>query len=177
MSDKEKEKELLDAAGEGLVVLVERLINEGVDINTRSGVLQYTALHAAALGGHLDVVKELLKSKAKLKVFDEYRDTPLDYAKEGRKNIEREYFSPSSGWRYDAHLRRAIRVRRNAGKPYDMELGEIKMNKMEEMIHMLTFLIFNPVKQRLAFVHGMNDYGLDLDVLKKICEMHLSLHE
>jgi hypothetical protein len=38
-------------------------------------------------------------------------------------------------------------------------------------------LTLRPIKQRLAFVHAMNNYDLDLDVLTKIGEMHLSLHD
>jgi hypothetical protein len=55
-----------------------------------------------------------------------------------------------------------------ARRHLDPEKGHMKI---------INLLTLHPIKQRLAFVHAMNNYNLDLDVLKKIGEMHLSLHD
>jgi len=70
----------------------------------------------------------------------------------------------------------ALDVAHKALKRYkanDDAVARVSEKRCEEIISML----LHPVKQRLAFMRAMNNYNLDLDVLNKIGEMHLSLHE
>jgi ankyrin repeat protein len=76
----EKADALADAARKGDAAIVKKLLDEGVDVNTkyRYGA---TALSYACDRGHLDVVKLLLDRGADVHVKDTfYGNTPLSWA-------------------------------------------------------------------------------------------------
>jgi len=76
----EKADALADAARKGDAAIVKKLLDEGVDVNTkyRYGA---TALSYACDRGHLDVVKLLLERGADMHVKDTfYGATPLNWA-------------------------------------------------------------------------------------------------
>ena len=76
----EKADALSDAARKGDAAAVKKLLDEGVDVNTK---FRYdrTALSFAADRGHVDVVKVLLDRKADVTIKDTfYSATPLTWA-------------------------------------------------------------------------------------------------
>ncbi len=70
---------LIDAAIEGNLAEVERLIDAGADVNFQDE-LGKTALMCAALKGHTDICKLLLEHKAEVDMKDEYGQTALMWA-------------------------------------------------------------------------------------------------
>jgi ankyrin repeat protein len=79
-ASREKADALADAARKGDAAIVKKLLDEGVDVNTkyRYGA---TALSYACDRGHLDVVKLLLDRGADVHVKDTfYGNTPLSWA-------------------------------------------------------------------------------------------------
>lgn len=69
-----------DAAFKGNVAAIASLLHQGVDVNQCDDV-GFTALHAAAVAGHLPVLKFLLRNEAvHIDVQDAAGDTPLLYA-------------------------------------------------------------------------------------------------
>ena len=70
---------LHEAAGKGDLAEVERLLDEGADVNIKDegGA---TPLHAAAFGGHRDVIRLLMARGADVNAQDNDGDTPLGFA-------------------------------------------------------------------------------------------------
>ena len=92
MSQEDFNKKLYKAIEKGDTKRVQTLIDVcGTDIEARGnpGTYGLTPLMYAAAGGHIEVVKLLLKAGAKVEAEDYYGDTPLIYAsKKGEGNIE-----------------------------------------------------------------------------------------
>jgi ankyrin repeat protein len=65
-SRQQTESPLLEAARKGDVAEVRGLLARGADPNARELLSGYTALHFAAVGGHLDVVRLLVESGARV---------------------------------------------------------------------------------------------------------------
>jgi len=79
--EKPPAKSLHEAAKEGDVEEVKRLIAEGADVNATEGESAWTPLLSAAIKGHAEVVRVLLANGAKVNVGDSYDGyTPLYYA-------------------------------------------------------------------------------------------------
>jgi hypothetical protein len=80
------------------IAKAKRLIKSGVDINVRDEY-NTTALHVAALNGHLDICKILVERGANAKANNDLNYTPLDFANKlkERKKAELEELSNSSG--------------------------------------------------------------------------------
>ncbi|XP_031626684.1 carboxypeptidase A1-like [Contarinia nasturtii] len=76
---KSKDEEFLIAASVGNTQILEKLIDEGVNLNTRS-VQGMTALHFAADNGHYEVAKLLVYSRADVNAQDFFLNTPLHIA-------------------------------------------------------------------------------------------------
>jgi ankyrin repeat protein len=68
--------ELVEAAEAGDVAAVEKLLADGADVNGR-GVHDRTAVTAAAMGEHVDVVKVLVDAGADVDLQDDDRNNPL----------------------------------------------------------------------------------------------------
>jgi ankyrin repeat protein len=66
----------MNAAMLGRVNIVKTLIDSGADIQ-KKGQFGYTALHAAAQNGHLDVVQVLVKYGASVNCKNDDGDIPL----------------------------------------------------------------------------------------------------
>ena len=110
-----------------------------------------TALHFAlqhASEKHVNVVKTLLKHGARINIKNKIGQSALNVAVK-----ENEALTQYRKWSADY-----------GGST----------SSLDNIIDMLTLHL---VKQRLAFMRAMNDYNLNLDVLNKIGEMHLSLHK
>ena len=71
---------LRSACYEGDLFKVRQLIKEGRDVNTRGGKYGTTPLMEAAIGGHNQVVKELVREGARVNVKDNDQQTALYYA-------------------------------------------------------------------------------------------------
>lgn len=67
------------ASGEGQLEAVIYLLKSGADINGLSGIANRSALHEAALRGHFDVVKLLIKKGANINIRNTHKRTPLYY--------------------------------------------------------------------------------------------------
>jgi len=78
--DKPPAKSLHEAAKEGDVEEVKRLIAEGANVNATEGKSAWTPLLSAATEGHAEVVRVLLANGAKVNMGDSYGYTPLYYA-------------------------------------------------------------------------------------------------
>lgn len=65
----------------GLCDIVEFLINRGFSVNAVNTENGFTALHEAAVGGEVEVVKTLLRLRANKSFGDQLGDTPLDKAR------------------------------------------------------------------------------------------------
>ena len=155
MGDKQNEEEFRVAATEGKSEEVERLLMEGVNVNKQWGTCFLGPPLAGGVGGGNTALH-----------------FALQHASEEHVNVVKTLLKHGAGINIKNNKgQTALDVVNEAMEWYKGKTGE---KWCEEIISILTL---HPVKQRLAFVHGMNDYGLDLDVLKKICEMHLSLHE
>ena len=126
-----------------------------------------TALHFAVRAGHQRVVETLLKHGARVNIKNNREQTALDAAWPRIHRLRRAH---------RAHKLRGEREPEREEQARDPE-KERYMEEKEETMKIINLLTLHPIKQRLAFVHSMNDYNLDLDVLKKIGEMHLSLHK
>jgi len=72
---------LHQAAERGDVAAVEKLLDEGADVNARDegGA---SPLHAAAFAGHRNVIRLLIKRGADINLEDNDGDTPLGFAKD-----------------------------------------------------------------------------------------------
>lgn len=71
------------AAKEGHFAIVERILQEKVNINARGGTWE-TALHKAAKRGHLAIIERILEERADINIPGLFEDTPLyAAAKEG----------------------------------------------------------------------------------------------
>ncbi len=73
-------KSLVQAAEEGNLELVKKLIAQGADVNASAGDKPWAPLIAAACAGHTQVVKLLLENGSKVNAGDPYGYTPLHYA-------------------------------------------------------------------------------------------------
>ena len=72
---------LHEAAGKGDIRKVERILNEGVDVNDNDNYHKRTALHYASQWGHADVVLFLIRRGANVNQRDSSGMTPLHFAK------------------------------------------------------------------------------------------------
>ena len=79
---------LCDAAREGNVQHLQRLLDVGIDVN-RSDHNNTTPLHVAAEEGHLSTVEFLLKHGAKVNNVDRDGNTPLSVAMRSRANASK----------------------------------------------------------------------------------------
>ena len=68
------------AAGKGNVAVVEVLIKNGAEVNSRAAYNSYIPLHIAARDGHLEVAKILITNEADINAKSKYEETPLDLA-------------------------------------------------------------------------------------------------
>jgi len=172
MGDKQNEEEFRVAAIDGNSEELEKLLKKGVNVNKQwetwfrtdgwPGHVGNTALHFAvqyASEGHVNVVKTLLKHGARINIKNNRGQTALDVAR--------------------LALAKFVRIRvTNPGQPHlFIHNGRADETWSVKIISILTLHPVHLVKQRLAFVHAMNNYNLDLDVLTKIGEMHRSLHK
>jgi len=80
------EEPLHKAALAGNVKKVKELIDEGVDVNKLDGRYGCTALHIAAGGGHLEIVKVLRKAGARIYVENKQKE-PLIFAAVSSGNL------------------------------------------------------------------------------------------
>ncbi|KAH6887609.1 hypothetical protein B0T10DRAFT_73728 [Thelonectria olida] len=82
---------LQTAADWGRERVVTMLLERGADVNLRSGGYSgRTALHLAALSGHVEVTRLLIHAGADREARDKAGDTPLDLAiKKGHSDVER----------------------------------------------------------------------------------------
>jgi len=71
---------LYDASAEGNVEVVQLLLDQGTDVNERSGSGQESALHAASFQGKLEVAKLLINYGADVNFRDKFGWTPLFFA-------------------------------------------------------------------------------------------------
>ncbi len=62
------------AASQGKLEIVKKLIELGLDINTKGGTFKGGALHCAVIAGHIDIVKYLLSCGAEMDVSDSVRN-------------------------------------------------------------------------------------------------------
>jgi len=69
---------LILATYNGQKIMAERLIRDGADVNYTFS--QGAAIHGAAFKGHLEIVKLLVRSGARLDQPDQNKTTPLIYA-------------------------------------------------------------------------------------------------
>ncbi len=74
--------QLLEAAMNGDMDKVKRLVGDGLDVNIR-GEGERTALMMASYNGHTDIVKYLLSKGAKVNLVDEMGRPALIYAASG----------------------------------------------------------------------------------------------
>ncbi len=78
---------MIDAAKEGDVAKLEKLIRRGGDVNTK-GEYDITPLHNASWHGHIDIAVLLIRKGADVKAKDEHVVTPLHCAAEnGHRDI------------------------------------------------------------------------------------------
>ena len=68
---------LMKASFAGCVAVVEDLLKQGCATDRCCAVTEYTALHAAAIRGHIDVVRALVEYEADTEAADNNGDTPL----------------------------------------------------------------------------------------------------
>ena len=81
-------KALVDACRLGDLDVAEVLIRRGADVETRDDLLEYSALHWAAIEGHVDVAKVLIQNGADMSAVDWEKQTALHFAaKEGHVDI------------------------------------------------------------------------------------------
>lgn len=60
---------------------VEFLIKKGADVNVQTYPQNYTPIHSAAFGGHLETIKVLVQSGANLNLRNYRDELPIDTAK------------------------------------------------------------------------------------------------
>jgi len=89
-------KSLIEAVKKGDLTKVQKLVQEGADVNfkTRSGD---TALHVAASKGHLEIFDFLLKNGADPTILNKKKKTPIDVACEKRRTKILEYIKSQLG--------------------------------------------------------------------------------
>jgi hemoglobin len=66
--------------------IVQALVRAGADVNASCGVTRATPLHMAARRGHLEIARTLLDCGAALEARDSKGDTPLDRARNCRRD-------------------------------------------------------------------------------------------
>jgi ankyrin repeat protein len=76
------ERALLNAAENGNIIAVKRLLAAGVNVNAKD-ILGETPLHRAAFEGHKEIVQLLIAKAADVNAKDKYGGTPLFYAATG----------------------------------------------------------------------------------------------
>ena len=76
-----KEELIHFASRNGFTSLVEKLLKEGMPVDSR-GELQFTPLHLASSRGHEDVAKLLLRNGAEVNALGKEKSTPLHLASE-----------------------------------------------------------------------------------------------
>lgn len=59
---------------------IKYLIDNGFDINTKNE-LGYTLLHNACIYNHNEIVKFLLRHNAKINIYNNNNECPIDYAR------------------------------------------------------------------------------------------------
>ena len=67
-----------DAATDGNLKPVKRVVESGTDINDPEPKNGYTPLHLAVSNDHKNVVKYLVENKAKINILNKRKETPLD---------------------------------------------------------------------------------------------------
>lgn len=72
--------EFVEAAGEGNLETVQRLLESGIDVNVREPERKFTALTAACASGHLAIVRRLIEAGADLNKIGADDCTPLMWA-------------------------------------------------------------------------------------------------
>ena len=78
---------LVEAADKGYLATVQRLVESGVDVDSRDDEGE-TALHQACDQGHLEIVKYLLAHRADPNAYDDEGETPFHEAiEEGRAPV------------------------------------------------------------------------------------------
>lgn len=79
MDDWLERERLHSAAGEGDLAAVQRLVDQGRDVNAKDSDFRLTPLHYAAAGEHIEVVRFLIARGADVNAIDEATagDTPL----------------------------------------------------------------------------------------------------
>ena len=80
LTQEDKDNRLIEAAEKGQLGLVRLLIHLGADINPQEDEDGYTALHCAALKGHVDVAELLIKAGAEKNAKDKFGYTALHCA-------------------------------------------------------------------------------------------------
>ncbi len=83
-----KQADLRDAAGNGDIGEVKRLLEQGAAIDAKSGPSAETALIVAAGNGHVEIVKLLLEKGADVKARGEHGRTVLVYAARGGRDSQ-----------------------------------------------------------------------------------------
>ena len=71
--------DLINACKSGSIELINQLIENGADVNTKDDN-GWTPLHWAAFRGHEGVVKLLINNKASVDIKNNHAETPLHYA-------------------------------------------------------------------------------------------------
>ena len=85
-SNPNKEQTLFDAASDGNVALIKRLVDAGADVNAVDDVGKRTALHYAAINDRVAAIRCLVNEcKANVDARGEYGRTPLHYAADNDK--------------------------------------------------------------------------------------------
>ena len=93
--DNKAELSLIEAAEEGELEVVEKLLSSGVDVNEKAND-QSTALHLAAQEGHVEVARRLIEAGADISARDDIDQTPGDRARFWKKEAILELLESSS---------------------------------------------------------------------------------
>ena len=75
------EAALCQASEKGSLNIVQYLVENKADIESKTGDRKKTAFHLASQNGHVDIVRFLLENKADIETRDEYKQTALHLGK------------------------------------------------------------------------------------------------